>query len=78
MAKMKLVTDDIDKLAEAIAAKLAHIILDGVAHRNDETRGRCPSCGARGFIDYCFMCKFVPYWERKDIDNGTVISPTGA
>jgi hypothetical protein len=64
MAKMKLVTDDLDALAEAIARRIAHSILDGIAARNDPYRGKCPNCGKAGFIDYCFTCKFVPYWER--------------
>ena len=66
MAKMKLVTDDIDKLTDAIASKLAFAILDGLAARNDDRRGKCPNCGTNAFIDYCFKCEFVPYWERKE------------
>jgi hypothetical protein len=64
MAKMKLVTDDINTLADAIARRLAHTILEGL--EKDPNEGRCPNCGKGAFIDYCFGCQFVPFWERRE------------
>jgi hypothetical protein len=63
MAKMKLVTDDLDALAEAIARKIGWALIHGTT--KDPNAGRCPNCGNGGFSDYCFHCRFVPFWEKK-------------
>ena len=58
------VRDAADEVADAVVRRLARALNEGL--HPDPHAGKCPNCGKGPFIDYCFACNFVPFWERKE------------